>query len=519
MLAYTGIWALAGQADMSKAALPRLRIRTALANASAFHSYLRYLKGDFYIMSADSENQKKRWEIPHVIVILMAMIAVSACLTWVIPAGSYTRTINEATGLETVVPGSFQYIDKTPITFFQMFVALEESLVATADIAFMIFCVYSSLYLLEKTGAMDALIAHLIKYTKRHEKHAELIMVFLIVFLSVWASTGALSFEEILPFVPAFIALSTALGYDSIVGIGISIVPVGMGFASATVNPFTIGVAQAMSGLRLFSGLTYRLIVLAAMTAITVIYVLTYARRVKKSPDASLTYGIDCSSLKADTGLMDTSMTAERFLTLAGLGFAIIFMAWGLIADNWYLNEVAAIFLMLAIISGILNGWTFNRIASTLVDGFGQGALSAFIIGIGRAVSIILEKGNIIDTIIHESISFMEHLSVYLNGFLMLIFQTLLNFLIPSGSAQATASMPIMAPIADMIGISRQTAVLIFQFGDGFSNLMWPTSFMLLACAMAKIPLYKYYKWLLPFMGICFIVQCLFVFGAITVGY
>ena len=180
---------------------------------------------------------------------------------------------------------------------------------------------------------------------------------------------------------------------------------------------------------------------------------------------------------------------------------------------------MAAVFLMLAIISGFLNGWTSNKIAMTLVEGFGQGALSAFLIGVGRAVSIILEKGNIMDTIIYRFVTIAEDLSIYLNGFLMLLFQTFLNLLIPSGSAQATASMPIITPIADMIGMSRQAAVLVFQFGDGYSNLIWPTSFMLVACATARIPLYKYYKWLLPFMGICFIAQCFFVFGAIYIGY
>lgn len=470
-------------------------------------------------MTTGSENKKKRWEIPHILVILIVMSALAALLTWVLPAGSYNRAYNETTGHLTVVPESFHYTERTPVSFFQLFISLEESLVATADIAFMIFCVYSSCYLLEKTGTLDSLIAHVLRFFQKHSHFERFWMALIITFFSIMASTGALSYEEIMPFVPVFVLVSIALGYDSMVGIGLSIIPVGMGFASATVNPFTIGVAQALTDVPLFSGLLYRILILAVMTAITVIYVLYYAGKVKKDPASSLTRDIDYSDMRPDSSLLYTPMTAERFLILLGLIASIVFMTWGVLSDGWYLNEVAAIFLMLAIISGFLNGWNSNKIAATLVEGFGQGALSAFLIGVGRAVCIILEKGNIMDTIIYRVVSVAENFSIYLNGFLMLLFQTFLNLLIPSGSAQATASMPIITPIADMIGMSRQTAVLIFQFGDGYSNLVWPTSFMLVACATARISLYKYYKWLLPFMGVCFIAQCLFVFGAIAIGY
>lgn len=194
-------------------------------------------------------------------------------------------------------------------------------------------------------------------------------------------------------------------------------------------------------------------------------------------------------------------------------------MAWGLITQGWYINQCAAIFIILAIVVGIINHWNGNKIASTLVEGMGRGVLGAVIVGVARAVLVVMTKGGIIDTLVHACVSLIENLSLYASGVGMLIFQTLLNFLIPSGSGQAAVSMPIMTPIADIIGMNRQVAVLIFQFGDGFSNMLWPTSFMVIACAMAKIPLSKYYKWLLPFMGILFVTQCLFVFGAIAMNY
>ena len=340
-----------------------------------------------------------------------------------------------------------------------------------------------------------------------------------MVILAIWGSTGTMSYEEIIAFIPIFVAVAIALGYDAMVGVAISVIPVGVGFASATVNPFTIGVAQTIAELPMFSGLGYRILILSVMIAITIAYVLWYARRIKKDPSKSLTYGIDMSDMTVDEERMNTPMTIQRKLSLLALLIAVGFMAWGLITQGWYINQCAAIFIILAIVVGIINHWNGNKIASTLVEGMGRGVLGAVIVGVARAVLVVMTKGGIIDTLVHACVSLIENLSLYASGVGMLIFQTLLNFLIPSGSGQAAVSMPIMTPIADIIGMNRQVAVLIFQFGDGFSNMLWPTSFMVIACAMAKIPLSKYYKWLLPFMGILFVTQCLFVFGAIAMNY
>ncbi|MEY8337523.1 hypothetical protein AALB16_05755 [Lachnospiraceae bacterium 62-35] len=470
-------------------------------------------------MNTDSEALHHERELPHILVVLLIMIIAAAALTWILPAGSYARVFDESVGCEVIDPENFQALERSPVGFFQLFVSIEEGLVTTADISFMLFCVFSCLYLIEKTGAVDAVIAHLVRALNSHPKRAGLYITLMMIILAAWGSTGTLSHEEIIPFIPLFIAVSIALGYDAIVGISISVIPVGVGFASATINPFTIGVAQSIAGLPLFSGLSYRILVLAVMTCITVIYVLCYASRVKKHPETSILYDMDYSDFFIDKDKLATPITLERRLILISLFGALVLMTWGLSHWVWYINEVAAVFVILAILVGFLDHLTANEIASSLVEGFGMGTLSAIIVGVGKTVSIILEKGNNIDGIIHVCLRFTEDLSLYLNGVLMLVFQTFLNLLIPSGSAQATVSMPLMTPIADRIGMNRQIAVLIFQFGDGFSNLLWPTSFMLVACIIAKIPPNKYYKWFLPLMGICFFAQCLFVFGAIAIGY
>lgn len=462
---------------------------------------------------------KEKREIPHIFVILLIIIILATICTWIVPAGAYDRVEDPASGKMIIDPDSFHYIEKTPVGPFEMFVSLEEGLIEAANITFLIFCAFSSLYLLEKTGAIDAAIALMVRKTKKHPKYANVFIIATMIILAIWGSTGTMSYEEIIAFIPIFVAVSIALGYDAMVGVAISVIPVGVGFASATVNPFTIGVAQTIAELPMFSGLGYRIFILAVMTLILICYVMWYARRIKKDPTKSMTYGIDMSDMTVDDERLNTPMTTERKLSLLALLVGVGFMAWGLITQGWYINQCAAIFMILAIVVGLINHWKANRIATTLVEGLGKGVLSAVIVGVARAVLVVMTKGNIIDTLIHSCVSLIENLSLYASGVGMLIFQTILNFLIPSGSGQAAVSMPIMTPIADIIGMNRQIAVLIFQFGDGFSNLLWPTSFMVIACAMAKIPLNKYYKWLLPFFGIGFVAQCLFVFGAIAMNY
>lgn len=462
---------------------------------------------------------KEPKEFPHILVILLVVLAIAAICTWIVPSGAYDRVLDEVSGRMIIDPASFHYLDNTPVGLFQMFVSLEEGLIQAANITFLIFCAFSSLYLLEKTGAIDAAIALMVRKTQKHPQYATVIIVIIMVVLGIWASTGTMSYEEIIAFVPIFVAVSMALGYDAMVGVAISVVPVGIGFAAATVNPFTIGVAQTIAELPMFSGLRYRMIILAVMILYTIIYVLHYAAKVKKDPTKSLTYGIDYSEMEVDEARLNTPMTTGRKLSLLTLFVGVAVMSWGLITQGWYINQVAAIFIMMAIVVGLINRWKANKIAKIMVEGLSKGVLSAIIVGVARGVLVIMTKGNIIDSLIHGCVSLIENLSLYASSVGMLLFQTVLNFLVPSGSGQAAVSMPIMSPIADLIGMNRQIAVLIFQFGDGFSNLLWPTSFMVIACAMAKIPLNKYYRWVTPFLLIAFVIQILFIFGAIALNY
>lgn len=464
------------------------------------------------------ENKKKK-EFPNVLVILMVLIIICTLLTYVIPAGTYEQVKNEATGRMVIDPASFKYVDKTPVGLFDMLLSVEEGLIAAASISFMIFMAFSSLYTIEKTGAIDAIINSMTKKIKDKPKSANLMIAITMAVISAWGSTGTLSYEEIIAFVPIFVTLSIALGYDALVGLGMSFVSVGIGFASSTINPFTVGVAQGIAELPLFTGLRYRIIILVVMTAMTIAFVLMYANKIKKDPSKSLVADVDYSEFVLSAERAETIMTKERILTLIALLIAVVIMAYGLIEKGWYINEVAAIFIGLTLATGIINKWSPNKLAGIFIEGLSKGVLSALVVGFARGVLVVLAKGQIIHTIVHAFAEALANMSLYVSSIGMLLFQTLLNFLIPSGSGQAAVSMPIVTPIADLIGMNRQIAALIFQFGDGYSNLLWPTGFLLIGCAIGKIPINKYYKWFIPYFLVSFVVQVIFIFIAISISF
>ena len=470
-------------------------------------------------MSEMQKSNAKTRELPHIFVLLFCVVVVVALATWIIPAGQYTRVMDEKLKRMVIDPTSFQYISNTPVGLFDIFVAIQQGLIEASNITFLIFAAFSCLYLLEKTGAIDATIALMVNRTRRNPKMSLWFIIALMSMLSIWGSTGTLSYEEIIAFAPIFVSLSIALGYDAITGLAISVVPVGVGFASATVNPFTIGVAQAIAELPMFSGISYRCLILAVMTAFSIIYVLNYAGRVKRDPSRSLVSDIDYTDFVINEERMNTPFTTVRRLTMLALLIGVIVMGYGLLFLKWYVNQVAGVFFALSVVVGIINRWSPNRIASTLCEGLSRGVVSALTVGVARSILVVATRGNIIDTIIHSCVNVLEGLSLYASAIGMLVFQNLLNFLVPSGSGQAAVAMPIITPIADLIHMNRQIAVLAFQFGDGFSNLLWPTGFMLVACTIVKIPFSRYLRWIIPFYALCFLLQSAFMVGAVAMNY
>lgn len=451
--------------------------------------------------------------IPHTYVLLVCIIIICALLTYVIPAGEFTRITDPETGRRIVDPHSFNYIDQSPAKPFDIFMAVQKGLIASSDIIFFVFIIGGVFGIIQSTGFLDAFLGVLIK--KFHGKELYLFAILMVLF----SLTGAfLGFGvELLAFVAIIVALSRKLGYNEIVGLCIVILGGRAGFASGMMNPFTIGVAQGIAELPIYSGLAYRTIWYVLILAITIIYTLRYAVKVKDKPEYIFSNSDEENDLQQYCSDKYTSKDTRVLISfLVGFGFII----YGILRLEWAIEEMAAAFLAIGIVCGFAGNLGANEIATRFVKGAQSLTFGALIIGVARGIQIILQEGMIIDTIIYHTSSVIGMLPHIAAANSMYLFHLVINFFIPSGSGQAAATMPLMTPIADLIGITRQTAVLTFVYGDGFSNLIIPTAGTLMASlAIAKVPYEKWVRWILPLLAVWIIIGIISVTIAVIIGY
>ena len=342
--------------------------------------------------------------------------------------------------------------------------------------------------------------------------------IFMMIF-GVCGSTFGL-YEETYGLLPAFMGISIALGYDALVGGAAIIVGTATGFAAATLNPFTIGIAQGIADVPIGSGLGFRIIVFLVFQATAIIYVMFYARKVKLHPEKSIVKDV---KFNLSNGLTRDELEKLPFTTrhklIMGLFLVTIgILIYGTTHFGWYLNELSTLFFVMMLITGLIGGCNLSQIAQHFINSTSDVLFGAFAVGVARALTIVMEEGQIIDTIINYMSTFLAVLPKTIAAVGMIIVQNLINFFIPSGSGQAATSMPIMAPLADAIGLTRQTAVLAFQFGDGFSNLFWPTSSATL-CGLMGLPINKWYKFITPLFLIMLLLQIIFIIIAVVINY
>jgi len=314
--------------------------------------------------------------------------------------------------------------------------------------------------------------------------------------------------EEAMPFVLIFVPLALALGYDSITGLCLSFLAAGIGFAGAFFNPFTVQIAQRFAEIPPVSGWEYRLGIWLFITAFAIIWVIRYAEKIKKNPKLSVTYELDQKKREKfqseEAEKLEFSRQHGSVLLVLLLG--IIGLFYGVIQLHWYITELAALFVAMGIIGGFLGGLSANEVAEGFIEGAKDIASAAIIVGFAAAIIIILEDGKIMDTILHSMARLTGKTMPIFSAYLMYGVQLILNVFIPSGTTKAALTMPLFAPLADLTGITRQTAVLAYQFGDGFTNMIIPTSGVTVGTlAMAKVPFEKWFKWLLP-LQIAFII-------------
>ncbi len=503
--------------------------------------------------------------IPHTFTIVFSLIVLAAVMTWVIPAGEFMR--QNIDGREVVVSDSFHRVEAVPQTW-QIFSALFNGFVDKADIIVFILMVGGAFWILNNSHAIDVGVMAFLRRIQRLSKHKfiqklgveNIIITMVMLMFSLFGAVFGMS-EETIAFVVVFVPLAIQMGYDSIVGVCMCYGAAHIGFAGAMLNPFTIGIAQGIAGLPLFSGLEYRFFCWIILTIIGIAFVLWYAARVKAKPERSPVHKIDeywrerveggnqdvdnsehkktaawvvygmllavmvylsfvypttslaiaggetnvvlfpiLAALFAITGFIMLRRSVHYFI-LDLLLFTVAFLVVGVLGYGWYVMEISALFLAMGILSGVADSQSADSIAKLFIAGCKDILSAALVVGLASGIIFILKDGKVIDTLLYGLTRSLAQTGDVASIGVMYIFQTLLNIVMPSGSAKAALTMPIMTQFADLIDVSRQTTVLAFQFGDGFTNMLTPTSGVLIGVlGMARIPYGTWLKWAWKFI-------------------
>lgn len=525
----------------------------------------------------------KKRKIPHTYVIVFFIIVFSAVITWFVPGGEFQREIKIVNGVtqEIIVNNSFQYTENNPQTW-EIFSALFNGFVNTSNIIVFILMIGGAFWILNESKAIDVGIFSFLRFTKKLETKKlikylgvdNIIITLIMIMFSIFGAIFGMS-EETIAFVIIFIPLAISMGYDSIVGVSMCFVAAGLGFAGAILNPFTIGIAQGLADIPLFSGIEYRMFMWLVINLVGIIYILRYAKKVKANPKSSIVYEddeywrkkgtVDTESLDYHTPisawiiyfailivliiysvLMPTSelkvgnssviitvipiltvfysisgflslLKSVHFYILNILLFTILFLIVGVMGYDWYVMEIATLFLAMGIFAGIAMNNSPNKIVNLFLTGVKDIMSAAVIVGLAGGIIVILQDGNIIDTLLYYISKSMSDFGKIASVSMMYLFQTILNIVIPSGSGKAALTMPMMSQFSDLIGVSRQATVVAFQLGDGFTNMITPTSGVLIGVlGVARIPFEKWVKWVFPFIFILVVLGLILLIPTVT---
>ncbi len=443
----------------------------------------------------------KKLKLPHTLILIYIMVVLTVVATWIIPGGEYQRV--EKDGRTIPVAGSYQRVESRPQGLGGLFVSPARGFIEAAAIIAIIFIVGGAFSVIQKTGAITAVIHNItFKFGRNKALRVLLIPVTMLIFSlggGVWGMC-----EETMPFILIFVPLSLSLGYDTIVGVSIPFLGAAAGFAGAFFNPFTVGIAQGIAGLPLYSGLGYRLIVWAGGTAIVIAVVMRYAARILKDPTKSPTYEEDIEKRKklaVDGPVMEkmpVNAAHKRVLFVFAAGFG--FMVFGILEYKWYINEIAGVFLAMGVLSGLAGKLSGDEMGRAFVEGAKDMVNAALIIGTARAILIVAMDGKILDTILAGMAGAISQFHPLISAEIMFVSQCVINFFVHSGTAQAALTIPIMAPLGDLVGITRQTSVFAFQLAE-YINPVLPTSGVTMGVlGLAGLKWEKWAKWMVPLL-------------------
>ena len=532
-------------------------------------------------------------KIPHTFAIVFFIILIAAVLTWIIPPGKYTSEKVEVKGKEQTVM-VFRYDHNLTaeeletmgsggkVQTWQVFAALFKGFVKQSNIIIFILMIGGAFWIMNHSRAIDVGIFAFLRFTRGLERYKiirrlgmnNIVLVLIMLMFSVFGAIFGMS-EETIAFVIILVPLAIRMGYDSIVGVCMVYVAAHIGFAGAILNPFTIGIAQGLADIPLFSGIEYRIFCWIVLNLAGISFILYYARKIRRNPKLSPVYEEDAywrgkgesdiESMEYHTPLMawivfaiiqlsliifafmypvsvltigNSSLTISiipatvvlfaiggiitlrksvHFFILHLLAFTILYLIVGVMGYGWYVMEIATLFMAMGIAAGLSMSHSADKIARLFLDGVKDILAAAVIVGLAGGIIVILEDGGVIDTILYGLSKSMADFGNVASIGVMYFIQTVINVVIPSGSAKAAITMPIMAPFSDLIGVSRQATVMAFQFGDGFTNMITPTSGVLIgALGVARVPYEKWVKWVIPMLLTLIILGFLLLIPTVT---
>lgn len=427
--------------------------------------------------------KKKRFTMPNTAALLMVMILLAAILTYIVPAGQYERVFDEATERTLVIADTYDNVEQSPVNIGTLLSSLFEGLVNASEIIAFVFVVGGTFGIISRSGAINAGLEKLINKFKG--KESILIGIIMTAFAIGGATFGMA--EESLPFITILIVASLSLGYDEVVGVAMVVVGLYCGYSPGPLNPFNTGIAQGIAELPTFSGLGLRLVLMIGSLLIAIHHTVRYGKKIKTTTQLENVEVVDKEQFE---------MTPQRKLILGILVLTIGILIFGVLEYAWYFTEISALFMAMGLVVGMVYyKGNFNTFSQEFLNGAGEMTSAAMLIGLSRAILIVLENGNIMDTIVYWVSSPLKNLNNVFAAWGMYFIQGIINFVIPSSTGQAVVVMPIMAAISDVIGVTRQVAVLAFQAGDGFWNMITPTHPVVMASlGLAGISFTKWFN-------------------------
>jgi uncharacterized ion transporter superfamily protein YfcC len=475
----------------------------------------------------------KKIKIPHVFVLLSGVILVVSLLTYVVPSGHYERseiTVGQLTRT-VMVPGTYEKVPKhislesvvlgeevegkaTPVSIVGLISAIPRGLETVADIVFLIFICGGVISVVNRTGTITAILQALLT---RFSGSGPVLTVVLMTAGAIGGSTIGMG-EELIPLVPIFLIVSQQLGYDRVYGFVLVFLGADVGFAAATTNPFTVQIAQGIAEVPLGSGIGFRVIFLVLILSTVIIYVLRYGRKIKKDPSKAIAPFDDTSVSTGEIEIVRLRAAHIWILLTCVVTFALILYLMQV--RGWWLNEMSGGFILMGVLAVIISKIPVSEAVKAFIKGMEDMVVAAMVVGFARGIQVVLADGQILDTVIFSAANVLRNTSTVFAAQGMLVFQSILNFFIPSGSGQAAVTMPLMAPLSDILGITRQTAVFAFTCGDGFSNSIVPTGGVLMGMlALSKIPYEKWLRFMFPLFLILMLWSAIFLTIAVVINY